>query len=222
MNLTNENYFSPEAMREYWSVSAFKSFSRCEACGLAEVKREYKREVTDALLIGSYVDAHFSGEMTPFMAMNGDKMFKKNGELLAKFEQANRIIEAVENQPLMMEFLTGDKQTVLTADLFGVPWKGKLDVLTDKRIVDLKCVKDFNDIYDPGYGYRSWIEYWGYDSGSRISEAGGREYGQDPTILHRSGNKGKGSRYESDSDPAAYTRHGPEAGRGENRQIRPD
>jgi hypothetical protein len=63
----------------------------------------------------------------------------------------------------MMEFLTGEKQTVLTADLFGVPWKGKLDVLTDKRIVDLKCVKDFNDIYDPGYGYRSWIEYWGYD-----------------------------------------------------------
>lgn len=163
MELTNETYFSPEAMREYWSVSAFKSFSRCEACGLAEVKREYKREVTDALLIGSYVDAHFSGEMTPFMAMNGDKMFKKNGELLAKFEQANRIIEAVENQPLMMEFLTGDKQTVLTADLFGVPWKGKLDVLTNKRIVDLKCVKDFNDIYDPGYGYRSWIEYWGYD-----------------------------------------------------------
>lgn len=163
MNLTNDNYFSPEAMREYWSVSQFKSFLKCEACGLAEVKREYQREVTDSLLIGSYVDAYFSGEITPFMAMNGDKMFKKNGELLAKFQHANDIIDRVKLDPLMMNFLSGEKQTIRTAKLFGVDWKIKMDVFNGKRIVDLKCVKDFDDIYDPGYGWRSWVEYWGYD-----------------------------------------------------------
>lgn len=163
MNLTNENYFSPEAMREYWSVSQFKSFLKCEACGLAEVKREYQREVTDSLLIGSYVDAYFSGEITPFMAMNGDKMFKKNGELLAKFQHADEIIERVKLDPLMMDFLSGEKQVIRTAKLFGVDWKIKMDVFNGKRIVDLKCVKDFDDIYDPGYGRRSWVEYWGYD-----------------------------------------------------------
>ena len=163
MELNNTNYFSPEAMREYWSVSQFKSFLKCEACGLAEVKREYQREVTDSLLIGSYVDAYFSGEITPFMAMNGDKMFKKNGELLAKFQHADEIIERVKLDPLMMDFLSGEKQVIRTAKLFGVDWKIKMDVFNGKRIVDLKCVKDFDDIYDPGYGRRSWVEYWGYD-----------------------------------------------------------
>lgn len=163
MELNNTNYFSPEAMREYWSVSQFKSFLKCEACGLAEVKREYQREVTDSLLIGSYVDAYFSGEITPFMAMNGDKMFKKNGELLAKFQHADEIIERVKLDPLMMDFLSGEKQVIRTAKLFGVDWKIKMDVFNGKRIVDLKCVKDFDDIYDPGYGWRSWVEYWGYD-----------------------------------------------------------
>lgn len=163
MKLTNDNYFGQEAQKQYWSVSQLKSFMKCEACGLAEVNREYQREVTDALLIGSYVDAYFSNEITPFMAMNGDKMFKKNGELLAKFQHANEIIEAVKSQPLMMDFLTGEKQVIMQAELFGVPWKTKMDVYDEKRIVDLKVVKDFDDIYEPGYGWRSWVEYWGYD-----------------------------------------------------------
>jgi len=163
MELTNNNYFSPEAQKQYWSVSQLKAFMKCEACGLAEARGEYQREVTDALLIGSYVDAYFSNEITPFMTMNGDKMFKKNGELLAKFQHANEIIEAVKSQPLMMDFLTGEKQVIMQAELFGVPWKTKMDVYDEKRIVDLKVVKDFDDIYDPGYGWRSWIEYWGYD-----------------------------------------------------------
>lgn len=163
MELNKDNYFSPEAMRTYWSVSQFKSFNKCEACGLAEVQGEYERELTDSLLIGSYVDAYFSGEREEFDARYGDLMFKKNGELLAKFQHANDLIERVTNDPLMMEYLTGDHQIIETAELFGVPWKCKYDVLTDDRIVDLKCVKDFEDIYDPGYGRRSWIEYWGYD-----------------------------------------------------------
>ena len=62
-----------------------------------------------------------------------------------------------------MEYLTGEKQTVMTAELFGVPWKIKMDVYNEQRIVDLKCVKDFEDIYEKGFGWRSWIEYWGYD-----------------------------------------------------------
>ena len=165
MSLTNDNYFSPSMTSQYWSVSLFKAFNKCEACGLAQARNEYEREMTDALLIGSYVDAYFSGEMEKFTDKYGLLMFKKNGELLAKFDQANKIIETILNQPLMMDFLCGDKQVVMTADLFGVPWKGKIDVLDlDKgRIVDLKCVRNFDDVYDSGYGWRSWIEYWGYD-----------------------------------------------------------
>ena len=164
MKLTNENYFSEEAASEFWSVSQFKAFNKCEAAGLAESRGEYQREETDALLIGSYVDAYFSGELDNFIKVNGDKMYsKRGGGLLAKFQQANTIIDRVEADPLMMDYLNGEKQVVMSTELFGVPWKAKFDVYDETRIVDLKCVRDFEDVFDRGYGWRSWVEYWGYD-----------------------------------------------------------
>ena len=161
--LNKDNYFAPEMMKKYWSVSQFKAFDKCEAAGLAEARGDFQREETDALLIGSYVDAFFAGEMADFEARNGSKMFKKNGELLAKFGHANDIIDRVMADNLMMEYLTGEKQVIMEAELFGVPWKTKMDVYNEQRIVDLKCVRDFSDIYDKTYGWRSWVEYWGYD-----------------------------------------------------------
>lgn len=164
MALTNNDYFSPEATSSFWSVSQFKAFNRCEAAGLAEARGEYTREESDALLVGSYVDAYFSGEMEKFQARNADKMFTKKGELYSKFYQANTMIEAIERQPLMMEYLKGEKQVVRTGIMFGVPWKIKMDVCNGERIVDLKTVRDFSDIYDADFGgRRSWIEFWGYD-----------------------------------------------------------
>ena len=163
MELTNDNYFSSEASRNYWSVSQFKSFNKCEACGLAEALGNYERPETDALLIGSYVDAYFSGELEKFEEERGSQMFKKNGEILAKFAHANDMINRIECDPLMCEYLEGEHQTIMTAELFGVPWKIKTDVYNGKRIVDLKTTKDFEDIYDPAYGFRSWIEFYGYD-----------------------------------------------------------
>ena len=41
MTLTNDNYFSQEATKNYWSVSQFKAFQKCEACGLAQVRGQY-------------------------------------------------------------------------------------------------------------------------------------------------------------------------------------
>ena len=166
MKLTADNYHSSESNMTFWSVSQFKEFERCEACGLASARGEYVREETDALLIGSYVDAYFSGELGEFIDAHRDVMFsKRGGGLLAKFQRADEIIRAVNRQPLMLEFLAGEKQVIQTAEMFGVPWKIKMDVYRpDERIVDLKCVKDFGDIWDGTLGSRrSWLEYWGYD-----------------------------------------------------------
>lgn len=169
-NLTAENYYSVEANKSYWSVSMYKAFDKCEASGLAQVRGQYERPETDALLIGSYVDAYFTGDLDEFVGNHADSMFKKNGELYAKYEHANKIINTVECQPLMMDFLQGEHQKIFTADLFGVPWKIKTDVYLEPpnkdtygRIVDLKCVKDFKPIYQDGFGYRPWLEAWGYD-----------------------------------------------------------
>ena len=163
MTLKTGNYFSTEANKAYWSVSSFKAFDKCEASGLAQVRGQYVREETDALLIGGYVDAYFSGEMDEFVGKHSDTMFKKNGELYAKFEQANQLINTIECQPLMMDYLEGEKQVIRTGRLFDVDWKIKMDVYNGERIVDLKVVKDFEPLYKEGFGRMDWVSYWGYD-----------------------------------------------------------
>lgn len=171
MKLTNSNYYDPETNREYWSTSLFKAFDQCEAAGLAQVRGEYERPETDALLIGSYVDAYFAGELDEFIKRDGDKMFKRNGELLAKFTHANDMIDRVEAEPVLLEFLSGEKQKIFTGEMFGVPWKIKADVYNGERIVDLKTVRDFMPLYKEGSGRVSWLEYWAYDIQGAIYQA---------------------------------------------------
>ena len=163
MKLTNSNYHSTEANAAYWSASLFKAFDRCEACGLAMVKGEYQREDTSSLMMGSYVDAYYSGEMESFTAEHPEIFNSRTGELKADYRKAEELIRKINEQPLMMDFLTGEKQKIMTGELFGVPWKIKIDVHGGNRIVDLKVIKDFESIYQEGFGRRSWIEYWGYD-----------------------------------------------------------
>jgi hypothetical protein len=168
MSLTSSNYFSKEAAQEYWSVSQFKAFQKCEACGLAEAQGLYEREQTTSLLVGSYVDTYFTGEdkgaLGRFGLEHPEIFNSRTGALKADFKHAETMINAVECQPRMREYLEGEYQTIKTAELFGVNWKIKMDVYRDgERIVDLKTVKDFEPLYKDGFGYVSWIEYWGYD-----------------------------------------------------------
>lgn len=163
MTLTSSNYFSPEAQRKYWSVSQFKAFDNCEAAALAEIDGEHEREMTKAFLVGSYVDAYFAEELDEFMGEYGDIVYTKKGELRAEYGHANDIIDRIESDPLMMKFLEGEKQVIRTGELFGVDWKIKIDVLHNDKIVDLKIVKDFGEVYKDGFGFRPWVEAWGYD-----------------------------------------------------------
>lgn len=165
MELTSSNYFSTEANKDYWSVSQFKAFDSCEAAGLAMARGEYEREQTTALLVGSYVDARFTGDKGALgrFALEHPEIFKKDGSLKAEFRQAETMIEAVKAQPLMMDYLTGENQVIMSAELFDVPWKIKIDVHGGNRIVDLKTVRDFEPLYKEGFGRLNWIEYWGYD-----------------------------------------------------------
>ena len=163
MKLTNSNYYTTEANRAFWSTSLFKAFDKCEARGLAMVNGEYEQPETDALLIGSYVDAYFANELDSFIKRDGDKVFKKNGEMYAKFTNANAMIDRIERESVLMDFLQGEKQTIKTAEMLGVKWRVKMDVYNGERIVDLKTVKDFEPIYKKGFGFMSWVEYWGYD-----------------------------------------------------------
>lgn len=162
MDITKENYFSAEANTEYWSVSQFKTFYDCEARAIAELDGDYVRPETKDLLIGSYVDAHFSGEMDEFVSNHPDIFNKRTGELKVDYQRADDLIAVAENDELFMQYMNGDKQVIMTGELFGVQWKIKVDVLHDDKIVDLKVMKDMLPIFKDGER-KTFIDAWGYD-----------------------------------------------------------
>lgn len=169
--MTNENYFSPENQMKYMGASQFKAFDDCEARALAELKGEYEREVTNSLLIGSYVDAHFEKTLDIFRARHPE-IFTRNGDLKADFKRAEYIIERIERDPLFMEFMSGQKQVIKTGEICGVPFKIKIDSYhPGKMIVDLKIMKDMEPIWKEEKGRINFAEAWGYDIQGAIYQA---------------------------------------------------
>lgn len=162
VHVDTNNYYSLEANMAYWSVSQFKAFDACEAAGLASVQGVYQKETTTALMVGSYVDAYFAGTLREFIE-NHPEIMKRDGKLKAEYVQAAEIIDRIERDPVMMSFLKGNTQVIRTAELFGVPWKIRMDVYDGHRIVDLKVMRDMKGIYSDGYGRRSFVEHYGYD-----------------------------------------------------------
>lgn len=184
MTLTPENYFSPEANMAYMSVSQFKSFRRCEAATMAELRGEYAPPTSTALLVGSYVDAHFEGTLDIFKAQHPE-LFRRDGALKAEYQQANDIIARMESDELFMMLMSGQKQVIKTGEIAGVPFKIKIDSLLDVEqteaiikafpetagalsfcdgaIVDLKVMRDMQDIWSDEAGCRvPFAEAWGY------------------------------------------------------------
>lgn len=170
MLLNNENYFSPEADREYLSVSQYKNFigslgkPACEAEAMALLNGAWEREKTTALMVGSYVDAHFEGSLDLFRAQNPE-IFTKQGALKAEYRKAEEIINRIERDEVFMKYMSGQKQVIMTAEMFGANWKTKIDsYLEDAAIVDLKVMRELHKAeYTKDYGYMDFIQYWGYD-----------------------------------------------------------
>lgn len=157
MRLNALNYYSPEANLHYFSTSQIKGFMECPARTMAELRGEYRREESTALLVGSYVDAYFEGTLVSFQRSHPE-LFKRNGELKSEYARANLMIERAEADPVFMEYMQGEKQVIRTGTIDGYPFKIKMDVLHPERIVDLKTAKDFNPVYKPGLGRMSFAE----------------------------------------------------------------
>lgn len=162
MKLTQRNYFSKKANKEFMSVSQFKSFEKCQTAALAEINGKHKREMTTSLLVGSYVDAYFEGTLDAFIRKTPE-IFKKDGTLKAEYIQADAIIKRIERDKLFMKYLSGEKQVIMTGTINGVKVKIKIDSLLPDKIVDLKIVKDFQNIWHEEKGSLPWFEYWEYD-----------------------------------------------------------
>jgi len=185
MILTNENYHSKEANQAYLSTSQYKNFvgsagkKGCEAFALAKINGEWEGKQSTAMLVGSYVDAHFEGTLDLFRAKNPE-IFTQKGGLKSEFKQAEEIIQRIERDPLFMSALSGEKQVIITFELFGAKWKAKLDSLllesnklADPNITDLKVMKNIRQsFYIKDEGKVNFVEYWGYDIQAAIYQKG--------------------------------------------------
>ncbi len=193
MELTNENYFSREMQMAYMGSSQYKSFCACEAAALAEIRGEYVWPSTAALLVGSYVDAHFEGTLPIFKAQHPE-LFKRDGFLKADYIHAQEIIDRMGSDRLYSLLMSGRKQVIRTGAIAGIPFKIKIDSLLDGdackavarefpdaaaalgfcdgAIVDQKAMKDMTDVWS-GEERRKipFVEAWGYDIQGAIYQA---------------------------------------------------
>ena len=158
MELTKENYFSPEAEAIYMGSSSFKAWDNqhkgfeifgnfveggCEAREVAVLAGEYEKPDKKAFLIGSYVDAWFEGpeSFQEFCNENHDKIYKKRGGgVYADFERADKMIEVLRNSELIQDMRNCDRQVILTGEIAGQKIKVAYDLIDHNRkyFADLK------------------------------------------------------------------------------------
>lgn len=170
MVLTAENYYSKEANKEYMSVSQYKDFAgtygkmACEFSAVEKLEERWAQKKTTPLLVGSYVDSYFEGTLEEFKKENPE-IFTQKGDLKANYKQAERIIARMERDPLFMQYMSGEKQVIMTGELFGAEWKIKIDsFVRGIAITDLKVMASITKLeWVKDIGYLDFVRYWGYD-----------------------------------------------------------
>lgn len=165
MILTAMNYHSPEANHYYMSHSQYSDFLTCEAMAMAKLRGAYQPEMTKACLQGQMLHAWAAGDLEGFLAATPG-MYKQKGGLYAEYADVMTMIAALEDDPYAMNFLQGEKRVIVTADLFGAPWRACLDVYRPeaRQIIDIKTARSMGEkIWDDRARAKvTFLETYGY------------------------------------------------------------
>lgn len=180
MELTRDNYYSPEADREYMSCSQYQDFLECEAATMAKMHGLYVPEETEALLVGNYVHTALESDEAheEWIEAHQDLVYKMKtsrttGEVTitgkyAAYANADKVIQIFLTDPTFQKFLLmdGENEKIMTGELFGMKWKIRLDkyVPGTRMIIDYKTAADLTRTeYNPELGEReSFLEALGY------------------------------------------------------------
>jgi hypothetical protein len=101
--------------------------------------------------------------MAEFTAMHSEIFNKRSGELKADYRKADSIISRAEQDPMFMEYMSGDPQQIMTGEIFGHPFKIKMDsYFPGDKIVDLKVMRNIDPVWKDG-DRKTFIDAWGYD-----------------------------------------------------------
>ena len=183
-SLNEENYYTLEADKAYCSASQFldivgrPSIPGCEARAMAILNGEYKEEITKSMLIGSILDTLWElsdidyDEKLKIIAERFPECVASKGttkgDLKVDFRKAVDLYKRTLQDDLFCQFMSGEKQVIMTGEIEGLPFKIKMDsYIPDKAIVDLKTTKDAsmnfrNYIQDSG-NWETFYRSYGYD-----------------------------------------------------------
>lgn len=154
IKLTKSNYYSHDTDFQYMSFSVFRDFEQCEAATLAKLKGDWEPTSNpEPLLVGNYVHSYFESPEAhqEFVEANKSEMLssrgKTKGQLKSSYKVADDMIKALsEDDFFNYVYMPGEKEVIVTGELFGHQWKGKIDSLCLDRgyFCDLKTVDDFH------------------------------------------------------------------------------
>lgn len=85
-------------------------------------------------------------------------------ELYSDFIQAKKLIETVEKEPFFNFLWQGEKELVVTGELFNVDWKGKCDLVNVEKgyFVDLKTTRSLEAkvwTFDPKHDKNRYVDF---------------------------------------------------------------
>lgn len=150
------------------SVSQFKDFMKCELQAMAKLTGEYDDGDKTALLVGNYVHSYFESLEVhkQFLKENAKAIFKKTGGMYAPFEQAQAMVERLAEDEFFQFIYQGEKEVIVTGELYGVHWKGKIDLLNVEKgyFIDIKTTREMSKRYwsDKFGRYVSFVEAYDY------------------------------------------------------------
>ena len=163
IEISKENYYTPEADLNTFSVSQYKLFKQCEAKALAKVKDQYRQADNEAFLLGKYIHAWSEGTIEQFKADNPGLFISRGatkGQLKSTYQVADKMIKTLSEDKVCNNFLQGEKEVIIQGELFGVKWRGMVDILNINKgfFGDLKTTQG---IYKK-YSGLNFIEQYGY------------------------------------------------------------
>jgi len=163
MEITKDNYYSLEADLSTMSVSQYKLWLKCEKQALVKIRGEFKVSESDAFLLGKYVHSWSEGTLEKFKEENPSlysSQGKTKGQLKSAFKVAENMVKTLEEDKACMRFLSGEKEVIIQGELFGIKWRGMVDVLNLEKgfFSDLKTTQDIHK----KYGGLTFIEQYGY------------------------------------------------------------
>jgi len=159
VDITLSNYHSPEIEREWLSASQLMAWRHCEAAaaarylhGMPAVSAE-----TGAQLTGRYLAARWAGEehFRDLVAATPE-LFRRDGGLRAEFAQCEEMYARTAADTVFRHYLTGTHWRIIAGELFGVPWKSRIEVDNEEEnfVTDLMVCRDFAPVWQPETGSR--------------------------------------------------------------------